>query len=689
MAEIIHFVACSGLKVEENLKAFVKMCREQLTVFGETLRFEENVWDVSKAVERKARRSATRVVFSNWANVNERVISPMTEPFLSFAKAYVRYQHAMRPTTSIGPRIAALRALEHALAEHGSQASPVCASPEKFDRAAQLIQERFLADAAYRTGGQLEMLAGFMLRNQLLTVPVAWRNPIRRPRDKGRIGKEFDEVRHAKLPSPAALTALAKTFRLATEPSDVLVSSVVAILCCMPSRINEVLQLKANCEVAQRISSTKEIAYGIRWPTSKGAAAMIKWVVASMEDVAREALKKIRKLTDQARKVASWCAAHKGRLYLPPEIEHLRERACLTMVELSDVLFTESAGRSAGLAWCQHRGIKTAMKDGRRVVAFADVEAAVWSMQPQGFPIANVKRALLCSDALCLVLRNTLSTRPTYRGVVQLLSVDDVGSRLGARKTSGIPSIFERMEFTEENGDPIKVTTHQFRHYLNTLAQTGGLSQLDIAKWSGRVDINQNNAYDHQSDRDVLALVRNVVGDSQRMFGPLARLPGIAPIPRDQFAQLKVRTAHTTEFGYCIHDFTMLPCQIHRDCVNCDEQVCIKGDSVREGSIRKHRAETRALLLEAEEAAQEKYAGSNRWIDHQRATLARLDQLCQILDDPSVPLGAVIQLSGVVPASRLAQADRGRIGNSEARLLDEKLTDTPQPLPRGENGKES
>ena len=52
--------------------------------------------------------------------------------------------------------------------------------------------------------------------------------------------------------------------------------------------------------------------------------------------------------------------------------------------------------------------------------------------------------------------------------------------------------------------------------------------------------------------------------------------------------------------------------------------------------------------------------GANRWVEHQRKTLERLDQLCSILEDPRVPKGAVIQLSGIVPASRLEQAAQGR-----------------------------
>jgi hypothetical protein len=56
-------------------------------------------------------------------------------------------------------------------------------------------------------------------------------------------------------------------------------------------------------------------------------------------------------------------------------------------------------------------------------------------------------------------------------------------------------SAVERYGFREPDGSPIRVTTHQFRPWLNTLAQEGGMSQELIARWSGRKDMAQNGAY--------------------------------------------------------------------------------------------------------------------------------------------------------------------------------------------------
>ena len=672
MADIIHFTPRAELDAEGNLRGFIEVCRNQLTAFGKHLRFEEDVWDVTDALDLKAKRGKQRLVFSTWATVNQRAPCSMADPFLSFAKAYMRYQHALRPTKSVGCRVAALRALEAALLEFGSCPDPTAVSPQTLNRASQLISEGLSSAVAYRVGGQLEMVAGFLVDQRILNVPVRWRSPIRRPRDTVRVGKEFDEQRSAKLPSPASLDALGKVFQLASEPLDVLVSSVAAILCSAPDRINEVLHLEVDCEVAQKVPSTGATAYGLRCCPSKGADPMVKWIVASMASVVQDAVGKIRRLTQDARAIATWYEEHPGRLFLPQHLEHLRHNARLSMAELGEVLFTRPPTNSQVHQWCRNHVVKIAGAPRNSSVAFVDVERVIVAMLPRGFPIANAERRLKYSNALCLVQRNALHpTRGTYRCAVYLVSQGDIGSRLGGGSEFGKASIFDRFGFREDDGSPIRINTHQFRHYLNTLAQTGGMSQLDIAKWSGRVEVSQNKVYDHQSDRDILALVRHAVGDERRMFGPLATAHKVALIPRNELARLKVQTAHTTPFGYCIHDFTMLPCQIHGDCLNCDEAVCIKGDAVKEADIRLQREETRALLKEAESADAEGYAGANRWVAHQKLTLSRLDQLCAIFDDPQVPVGAVIQASGIVPASRLEQAANRRrllqIGTNQDR----------------------
>ncbi len=661
MAEIIHFRPRSELRAEENLRAFIKVCRDELKVFGAGLQFDDQIWDVTESIALKRGKQRHRLVFSNWNTVSAASPESLGEPFLSFAKAYMRYQHGLRPTKSTGQRMSALRALEMALTENGCPADPTDATLSTFNRASQLCAEHFERTTAYRVGGQLEMLSAFMNRNCLLKVPAVWKNPLRRVLDTERVGPEFDKLRQERLPSTAALSALANIFRMARAPADVLLISVIAILCSAPDRISEVLYLEENCEAESRIPSTGEKAYGLRWRPAKGADPMIKWIVPSMADVVQEAVQNIRKLTEPAREVARWYEKNSRSMFLPEHLTHLRRKEWIGLRELEEMLFVDTPSKGAIKTWCKGNSVQVVGRRGSQKCRFSDVQDAVLRLLPEDFPWVHRGAGLKYSEALCVVRHNELhGAKGTFRCLLDTVTHGTVSDALGGRTAHGAKSLFDKYEFAEDDGSSIRVTTHQFRRYLNTLAQAGGLSQLDIAKWSGRKDIRQNRAYDYQSDRDILALVRSAVGDPTKSIGPLARIEPSALIPRDEYARLKVPTAHTTEFGFCVHDFSMLPCQIHRDCLNCDEQVCIKGDAVKEDNIRRQREETQELLQNALAAVTEGYAGANRWVTHQQLTLARLNELCSILDDPNVPIGTVIQPSNVVPASRLEQALRER-----------------------------
>lgn len=645
MSDLFLFKPKAELDASGNLHSFIDSCRNELTVFGDDLAFEENVWDITDSINLKGHGNKRhRLVFSNLDTVNDKIPAPMAEPFLSFAKAYFRYMQGFRPIAGTGPRLVALRAVEAALRANGADADPVRADILIFNRAAQMIVEKYTAAAAYRIGGQIELLSEFMADNKLTTVLTRWRNFIKRPSDTVRVGKEFDERRREKIPSQAALDALPIIFRNAAEPIDVIVSSAAAMMCASPDRISELLSLPLDCEIRQKNTKSGEEAYGLRWWPAKGADPMIKWVVPSMTSIVQEALGKIRKVTDEARRIAKWYEDHPGKIYLAGEIEKLREEEWVSMQELADILGM-SDGTSAN-TWCKSNHIATTKIEGKVFARLVDIENAVVGMLPIGFPLMDKETECKYSEALFVVRVNELGAqRSTYKCMIEPITINQINTGLGGRAEHGHASIFSRFGFTEPDGQPINVSTHQFRHYLNTLAQAGGLSELDISKWSGRKDIRQNAAYDHVTPGQMVQKIRAAIGDDSTIFGPLAELAKKTLIPRDEFARLVVPTAHTTELGYCIHDYTMSPCQQHRDCIHCTDLICVKGDEEKEQRLRQQLEEARELMRRAEEATKDGYYGSDRWLEHHTSTIERLSQLCSIIDDSKVPNGAVIQLS--------------------------------------------
>ena len=660
MADVLYFSPIHDWSAQQNLSQFIQVCRSELSVFGKGLNFDEDRWDVSGYVDLKGHRGTVALLFTELPPLRRRQSASMQEPFKSFAKSAIRYLQGLRPSKSLQTRLVGLRALHHVLTEDGGVADPTRLLPFHFNRAVELIKERVAATSAYQYAGQLEVINELMVESGLLTDPISWRSPVKRYEHLGKVGPEFDARRLARMPSPAALSALASIFNVATTPSDMVVTSVMAILCAAPERVNEVLRLTTDSEVSHREPTTGELIYGLRWYPSKGAKPQVKWTVKSMADVVRRVFVKMSKISAPARELAAWYEANPGKIFLPTELGHLREQEWLTIPELAAVLFVNPVTRSIIDLWCKSNEVSVTAHGKNRTVRFDAVQRVVLSMLPTGFPVADPEHRLTYSQLLFLVRRNELhQSRATYRCMFMRTCTSDINNRLSGR--SHLPqSIFEKFGFREPDGGPISATTHQIRHYLNTLAQLGGLSQLDIALWSGRSKVSENNVYDHVSGRDVLAMVRAAVGDPSQTKGPLARLNGVKLLERSEFARLKVPTAHTTDFGYCIHDYSMLPCQAHQDCLNCDEHLCVKGDSGKEGRLNDLIRETKQLLAQAEADQSLQYAGAHRWVEAQKRTLARAEELKRIIDDPLVPAGAVISIITPVMPSRLTQAIQDR-----------------------------
>lgn len=671
MTNLVLFKPRRELSAEQNLAAFVSLCRDRLTIFGAELPFDKMTWDVTAYVRLKGKTNALRAVFSSWETANDREPTSLSEPYGAFAKAYVRYQHGLRPTKVIGFRIAATRALGAALAERGTvNAASVDAGT--LNRAAQLINARYSESAGYRIGQQLEMLASFMDDNRLAAVPLRWSNTIPRPVEAaGRVGAQFESIRQDKLPSPFALDCLARAFRAATEPTDVVVTAVAAVMCSAPDRVNEVLALRTKCEVHSK-RPDGQVAYGLQFWPSKGADPMVKWVVPSMSSVVQEAIRRLDAASSEARTVALWYEENPTLMFLPPHLEHLREKD-LTMAELGEVLFIGEPRRTAPRQWCVDNNVPTEKQGQKLLVKFSDIEKAVIKTLPRGFPWLDIDAGLRFSEALCITRRNELNkTKGTFRGIVEALNQGFIATGLGSRSKYGFKSIFDNLGLFEADGSPVVIRTHQFRHYLNTLAQAGGMSELDIAKWSGRKDIRQNDVYNHVSDRDIQARLSELRREAQGYSATeLTTKRRISLISREKFKEMGIQAAHTTDFGMCVHDFVMSPCALHRDCTNCNEQVCIKGDEFGEANARAKHKETAGFLAEAKAAETDGLYGASRWVEHQQLTHDRLTELIAILDNPQVPRGALIRLTHIKPASRLQHAVEARkaLGNVDEEPL--------------------
>ena len=236
--EVIQFVPKTTNTAQHNVHEFIDLCRNRLTIFGKV--DWEKTWDVTTEVTQRGRSGRIALTWTNFDTSKRNTATiQMAEPFVDFAKAYIRYQAGMKPSKSLSLRMGALRALERALSENGDDPDITRADIAIFNRAAALIKEKYKSAAAYRVAGQLAIVAKFINDNAMVSPRFEWVNNLKRDNDRVRVGRKFEEERSRRLPQPGAIDALAKAFRLASDPRDVIIASTGALLTTAPDRINE------------------------------------------------------------------------------------------------------------------------------------------------------------------------------------------------------------------------------------------------------------------------------------------------------------------------------------------------------------------------------------------------------------------------------------------------------------------
>jgi hypothetical protein len=685
MGDIVQFVPRRELDAIGNLAAFVQLCRLELSVFGANLEWDKNDWDITAFIEARGRKGRLALVFSNYDTAGPRnVITYMALDYRNFAKAYMRYQQSLKPTKDFNRRMAALRALEKILIDRSLDGIPRIGitDPDILNAAAALVK-RDVPASAYWIGSQLEIIANFLVDHRLSNTSFFWRNPNRKPINTTiRVGAESEKRRSEKLPSAEAIDALIEAYRKATEPRDVITTSIAALLVCSPDRINEVFRLPVLCE--HRAKYNGQDAYGIRWWPSKGAEPMIKWVIKSMEDIAHEAIENLTKHTEEARNMARWYESNPGKVYLAKGYEYLRTQEFLKASEISEIIGLSSSSKAS--EWLKANGVPAVKQEKRApgqagvlpyLFKFKDFEKAIVALLPKGFPVLDQESKLRYSGALILVPQNLFhAQRGTSRCMFETVGTDTFNDQLGSGEKHGKSSVFSRLELKDADGNSFKISSHQFRHWLNTIAQNAGLSQLHIAKWSGRKDIRQNATYNHVTGGELIARARELSGG--RLFGPIADFVMHAPMSKDEFLKLAFPTAHVTEYGYCIHDWTMAPCEKYRDCLLCTDHLCVKGNFRTEGLVTRL-AQAEELLARAKVAVGEGFFGADRWLEHHMRIVEVLQGHKEIREDPAIPADSVYQLSGIREYSPVSRAieDRMNLDDPDAaalRLVMERLS---------------
>ena len=642
MDNVVQFVPCADRDAKANLTEFIRVAREDLTAFKDGGAWADDRWKQGKTVAVFATKSAPQTGYS---------FTPMAEPFLQFAKAYVRYKYSHQPVRSVSNLTAALQCLEVALIHVHGRADVSLVNQAVMDVSAVRCKEFFKSpDIWYRTGRFLQSLFKFCSDMRLTAQLPAWKSPYRKPKILTEdLGEKGAKHRSEKLPSNELMLALADLFANAENKETRFFSSIMVLLMVAPGRISEVLALPVDCIGWEEDGKGDQHMY-LRWWAAKGKGATKKWIVPAMHSVVEEAVSRLFDIGAPARVAAKFAHDNPGKF--------LRHEACAPTALIADVdplsskefaramdLDFVNAGSDATgrLNWSSaYRNTKWVSKlidDGNMTYeGLADYTRGEYA--GDAWPFVDSTETVKVWDALCLHRHNEMHKKFRVRQFSwRLPTSNEVNERMGS--TKGL-SLFDQNGMTNPDGSSIKITSHQLRHWLSTMSVRAGMDDYTLAQWAGRASVNDNRHYDHRTPEEQLQTARSLaLGEKPDV---LVRFKTKMPVTYSELGVDRLGIAKATLYGMCTHDYAMTPCQKQRECMTCKEHVCIKGDHITLDRIRLLEQQTENLLCQAQQAHEDGLFGADRWVDNHKWKLAHTRSIRLTLESDDVPDGSLVRI---------------------------------------------
>ena len=654
MGEVVQFVSRAAKTAEHNLGAFVKLARDELTAFSEGGAWDGLTWRNDRSVS---------VVFCKYRPRSEarKAPIPLAEPFLTFAKAYLRYRYSHRPVKSLAVLLLALRMIERALIQANGRADILDLNTPALNLSARLCAElRSNKTAQYQRGGQIEAVADFCRQHGLVAGLPSWKSPFKKPPTLTEtLTEEGTQHRDSKMPANHQMLALADLFAKADDIETRYFTSIAVLMMVAPSRISEVYALGMNCIGWDNEAGGEPQMY-LRWRAAKGGGAGKKWVPAPMRDVVKEAIARLTTIGASARKTARFAHENPGRF--------MRHRECTTPTDFGedDELTQSQVAAAIGLkstttpTWTRLPPTwgKWAGKGPITYRVLAEITAKLY--QGPHWPYINANREVKTWEALCVIREAEYDRVKSVRPFSwKLLGTGEINDRLGRREEF---SMFERAGMKNPDGLAIKLTTHQLRHWLSTIAIRKGMDDYTLAQWAGRTRIEDNAHYDHRTERERYEEIQALVPNKE--LNTLEKYRGGRPVTFMEVGIDHPGVTKVTLYGRCGHNWAAVPCQKQRKCMACKAHRWIKGDHITLERVRKHET----MLLEqlknrTQVAAKGLVFGADRWVDDAIWELALTRTMRKMLESEEVPDGTVLSIPGEYDPSpvRRALMDRGLI----------------------------
>lgn len=657
MQSVIDFNESRKLEAKKKLNAYVLKYKTNF-IFPDN-HWDDSIWDITDFLKKKIRsHKSQRVHFRSFAEESKRspiIEKPISKPLIDFVKASFCEIMLAKKLLESRRIIYAFQALEYALYKQNHKICVTEINIETLSLAEAYLLSRF--QDAWSVAKNLEnIINNFIIAKNLNTEIYHWSTSIKyiAPIRSDRTQKENINQNKSKLPHLEEIIALADIHHSSNHISDKIVTSFVSIAMFAPNRGTEILTLPTDCKTF--VSQGKQEIMGLQWIPLKGGDPITKFSISpEWDEIASNSIDYLTRLGASARIAAKWYSENPQSLYLPEHLTHLRNQP-ITLWEVAQILgkensikgchafrygFSKTIGRTAD----KTRIFNTA-SSWVNLYQFEELERFIISKLPKTFPILNGATQQYWHESLFVLPKNVL--RPdadNLQNVPEPINLGQINKQLGSNP-AGITVFTRNHKFLNtESHDKTNmyITTHQFRHLLNTLAQLKAIPQELIAFWSGRKSIKQNDVYNHLTQDAYLEAFTNLENKAQKIAQlgyldeKIKKITHLNPISYEEALKIELGSIHITQYGICRHDYSLTPCPKDKDCGNCSEFSVMKGN-VKHLNEANHQVQLLSKALkDAKQAEIDGHSGARKWIELNEPKYERWQNIKAFLEDKSIP----------------------------------------------------
>jgi hypothetical protein len=671
---IISFKSRQELTCENNLTAFIRRAKNELKIYECDGGFGSITWYRIRKGGVKDTIAFTQLISKKGKSDG----APFKQPFLDFARAYVREQQSINEVAP-APMMSALKAIYYGLIDIHDEPNILLLDNPTVIKAREAIEARNGAESRYGIGGHLVKLLKWLKDNRIgLNHTVLQNNPWKKQNNRAEGTSDRDRSwQEDRLMTSHQVCALADTFAMAKSPYEIFWSSCAVLLMFAPSRAGELHFLGTDClfetvgmetklnPTSGKIEEKEFTVLNLRWKAAKGGGTIPKPVHPRLEHTVRDAVAQLHELGVPARDAARWAVKNPDKFYrhggcmtgaghdedAPLNYEELCAALCLKNTAKTRraclVTDTSELGKMAPFMaiW-----VKKLFK-GKSTITYRDLAKDTVEKYSKGYPNwPNIEEVNLpVYDALCLIQENQFHTvsLPKAHSFISP-GVNLFNGALGSAESRSDrgASMFDMLGITDERGAPMKITTHQIRAWLSTMAERGEMDSFDLALFAGRKRIEDNRAYDLRTQEERRSAARAVLNAPLEAGLRIIKSVEInVPVTFKSMGHKdRVGACQCSGYGICEHDWSMSPCTKAGDCVGCSEHACVKGLPKSLERLRKLESAQAVQFERARDAQDSGEYGADAWVIFLGKRLAVTRTIVRMYEDGNIPDGTIIRI---------------------------------------------